>query len=83
MEPSLFPSPKTISIFDAIKVGDWEGLLALYATTACDAVRSKNFARRGTDLHYHEYQSPPAGSSRRGLFRDGEDEALYFCTISD
>lgn len=45
------------SIFDAIKDGDWEGLLALYATTAYDAVSSAEFSRRGG-----------GGSSGRGGF---------------
>lgn len=51
MQPSLLPpTSKKIpsSIFDAIKDGDYEGLLALYATTAYDAVHSAEFARRGT-----------------------------------
>jgi len=65
MQPSLLPSPKIISsVFDAIKDGDWEGLLALYATSAHDAVRSADFARRGVDLHRREHSSP------RGVFRD-------------
>jgi len=74
MQPS--PSSTTTSVFDAIKDGDWEGLLALYATTAFDAVRSADFARRGADLHHREHSSPPAfmaampGSPRRGVFRD-------------
>jgi hypothetical protein len=74
MQPSLFPPPKTTSVFDAIKDGDWEGLLALYATTACDAVRSADFARRGTDLRDQENSS----SSTRGVFHDGEDETHIF-----
>ena len=74
MQPSLFPPPKTTSVFDAIKDGDWEGLLMLYATTACDAVRSADFARRGTDLRHQEFSS----NSRRGVFCDGEDEAYIF-----
>ena len=38
------------SIFDAIKDGDWEGLLALYATTVYAAVHSAEFARRGSGV---------------------------------
>ena len=38
--------PQPTSIFDAIKDGDWEGLLALYATTAYDAVRSAELFSR-------------------------------------
>jgi hypothetical protein len=81
MQPSLLPSPKTTSsIFDTIKDGDWEGLLSLYATTAYDAVRSADFARRGAGLHYHhgEQSSPHAfmaAGPRSGEFRDGENEA--------
>jgi hypothetical protein len=83
MQPSLLPSTKTASsIFDAIKDGDWEGLLALYATTAYDAVRSADFARRGADLHHHQEHSSPhafmAASPRRGVFRDGENETFMF-----
>ena len=74
MQPSLHPSPKiTSSVFDAIKDGDWEGLLALYATSAHDAVRSADFARRGVDLHRREHSSP------RGAFRDGEHVFLHGC----
>ena len=88
MQPSLLPSTKTASsIFDAIKDGDWEGLLALYATTAYDAVRSADFARRGADLHHHREHSLPhaymATSPRRGVFRDGENDSLYFCLAAD
>ena len=88
MQPSLLPSTKAASsIFDAIKDGDWEGLLALYATTAYDAVRSADFARGGADLHHHREHSSPhafmAASPRRGVFRDGENETLRLCLAAD
>lgn len=89
MQPTLPPSPKTASsIFDAIKEGDWEGLLALYATTAYDAVNSAEFARHGGggggsggSLH-RQLSSPPSlmaamGGSRKGVFRDGKEFTLY------
>jgi len=81
MQSSLHPSPKTASsIFDAIKESDWEGLLALYATTAYDAVQAAEFARRGSsdgvDAGFHgQHSSPPSlmramATSRKGSFRD-------------
>mmetsp|Transcript_29740 Transcript_29740/g.64054 ORF Transcript_29740/g.64054 Transcript_29740/m.64054 type:complete len:391 (+) Transcript_29740:101-1273(+) len=61
--------PPCSSIFDAIKEGDWEGLLTLYATTAYDAVHSAEFARQGgssgsgntnIDSSFHrQHNSPP------------------------
>lgn len=42
--PPSSTSKTTTSIFDAIKNSDWEGLLALYATSSYDAVHSANFA---------------------------------------
>ena len=52
------------SIFDAIKDGDWEGLLALYATTVYAAVHSAEFARRGSGVG-------GSGSSGGGVPRRG------------
>lgn len=81
MQPCLPPSPKTASsIYKAIKDGDWEGLLTLYATTAYDAVHSAEFARQGGvgigGFLHRQHSSPPslmtamAGGPRIGDFRD-------------
>ena len=64
------------SVFDAIKDGDWEGLLALYVTTASDAIRSSEFASRGgvggmDYLHTH-HQLLSDIPTRGVLFYEGE-----------
>mmetsp|Transcript_31810 Transcript_31810/g.66870 ORF Transcript_31810/g.66870 Transcript_31810/m.66870 type:complete len:1053 (+) Transcript_31810:42-3200(+) len=76
MHASLPQSPKTASsIFDAIKDGDWEGLLALYATSAYDAVQAAEFARQGGVGFHRQHSSPPSlmaamAGPRKGVFRD-------------
>ncbi|KAL7541737.1 hypothetical protein ACHAXR_011174 [Thalassiosira sp. AJA248-18] len=92
MQPSLPPSPNTASsIYEAIKYGNWEGLLKLYATTAYDAVRSAEFARRGGGVgSFHgQHSSPPslmaamAGGPRKGVFRDEKKlEGAHHLTAS-
>lgn len=84
MQPSLPPSPKAASsVYEAIRDGDWEGLLTLYATSAYDAVHSAEFARRGAAdgggmdaCHHRQHSSPPSlmaamtGRPRKAVFRD-------------
>ena len=84
MQPTLPPPPNTASsIFEAIKDGDWEGMLALYATVAYDAVHSAELARQGGVGFHRHHSSPPSlmaamvGTSRKGVFRDGETR--YLC----
>ena len=82
MQPSLPPSPKTASsIYEAIRDCDWEGLLALYATTVYDAVHSEDFAHQQIEqdsLHHIQHSSSPslAGTvedrNRSGSFHEGE-----------
>ena len=83
MQPSLPPSPKTASsIYEAIRDCDWEGLLALYATTVYDAVHSKDFAHQQMEQDsflYRKHSSPPSlmagiaeGRNRSGSFHEGE-----------
>ena len=85
MQPSLPPSPKTASsVYEAIKDSDWEGLIALYATTAYDAVHSEDFAHQGrvgtaaagVGFYWYTTSSPPSlagdGPLRRGSFHEGE-----------
>ena len=89
MQPSLPPSPKTApSIYEAIKDSDWEGLLALYATTAYDAVHSEDFARQGrvdkaaAGVGFHRYNSSPPslagwdGPLGSGSFHEGETKTM-------
>mmetsp|Transcript_22038 Transcript_22038/g.52062 ORF Transcript_22038/g.52062 Transcript_22038/m.52062 type:complete len:740 (-) Transcript_22038:374-2593(-) len=65
------PSTSTLptSIFEAIKNDDWQGLLALYATNALDAVRSYSALRsdaerpRGSTGQSIPRQQPPPTSS--------------------
>lgn len=80
MQPSLPPSPQTAaSIYDAIKDGDWEGLVSLYATTAYDAVHSADFLIQGGVGFNRQHSSPPSlvtamggGPGKGVVFRDGE-----------
>ena len=88
MQPSLPLSPKTASsIYEAIKDSDWEGLLALYATTAYDAVHSEDFARQGrvgtaeAGVGFHRYNSSPPslagdGPLGSGSFHEGETKTM-------
>ena len=77
MQQSLLSPKMTSSVFDAIKDGDWEGLLALYATSAYDAVCSADYARRSVGLQHQDQEH----SSPRWVFRDGENENFYFCMV--
>ena len=85
MQPSLPAAPKAISsIYDAIKDGDWEGLLSLYATTTYDAVHSEDFARRGVSVGVHHQQQPLLPTLMTGsndnthvLFHEGMSTAKY------
>lgn len=79
MQPSVSPCITPSSVFDAIKDGDWEGLLALYATTASDAIRSAEFASRGIDLRTHHQHMSLPDISGRGVFHEGE-ECKRMCT---
>jgi len=85
MQPSLPPSPKTASsIYEAIRDCDWEGLLALYATTVYDAVHSEDIAHQqinyqANSLHHRQHSSPPSlmtgiveGRNRSGSFHEGK-----------
>lgn len=83
MQPSLPPSPKTASsIYEAIRDCDWEGLLALYATTVYDAVHSEDIAHQQINyhnsLHHRHHSSPPSlagtveGRNRSGSFHEGK-----------
>ena len=83
MQPSLPPSPKTASsIYEAIRDCDWEGLLALYATTVYDAVHSEDIAHqqiKQDSLHHRQHSSPPSltagiveGRNRSGSFHEGK-----------
>lgn len=67
------PSISSCSVFDAIKDGDWEGLLTLYAITASDAFRSAVFASRGIDLRTHHQHMSLPDSPGRGVFHEGEE----------
>jgi hypothetical protein len=72
------------SVFDAIKDGDWEGLLALYVTTASDAIRSSEFASRGgvggmdylRSTHHQWLSDIP---TRGVLFHEGEELQSHVC----
>ena len=72
MQPSVSPCSTPYSVFDAIKDGDWDGLLALYVKTASDAVHSAEFASRGggIDLRTHPQLSD---IPTRGVFHEGEE----------
>lgn len=84
MQPSLPAAPKAISsIYDAIKDGDWEGLLSLYATTTYDAVHSEDFARRGVSVGVHHQEQPllptlmtGSNDNTNGLFHEGMSIAI-------
>ena len=72
------------SVFDAIKDGDWEGLLALYVTTASDAIRSSEFASRGgvggmDYLRTHHHQLLSDIPTRGVLFHEGEELQSHVC----
>lgn len=72
MQPSVSPCSTPYSVFDAIKDGDWEGLLALYVKTASDAVHSAEFASRGGGIDLrtlHQLSDIPT----RGVFHEGEE----------